>query len=72
MHSDESGYDDNFAEEYRAKQLKMLGELQSIYNDKSQLSQQIGLMINGGLSRDEDDSLGEAVIRVEEEHNDSD
>lgn len=72
MHSDDSGYDDNFAEEYRAKQLKMLGELQSIYDDKSQLSQQIGLMINGGLSRDEDDSLGEAVIRVEEEHNDSD
>ena len=39
--SDLSDYDDNFAEEYRMKQLKMLGELQSIYDDKSQLTQQI-------------------------------
>lgn len=30
-----SDYDDNFAEEYRMKQEKMLGELQSIYDGKS-------------------------------------
>jgi hypothetical protein len=33
--SDLSDYNDNFAEEYRLKQMKMLGELQSIYDDKS-------------------------------------
>jgi len=45
---------DNFAEEYRLKQLKMLGELQSIYDDKSQLTEQIN-KITKELSVNDDD-----------------
>lgn len=73
--SDLSDYNDNFAEEYRIKQMKMLGELQSIYDDKSQLTQQIN-QITRELSVDEPDNaeLPEALMFVEtptSAHNDS-
>jgi hypothetical protein len=36
-----SDYEENFAEEYRIKQQKMLGELESIYNEKSGLTEHL-------------------------------
>lgn len=59
--SAQSDYDDNFAEEYKKKQLKMLGELQSIYDDKSQLTEQINRLTRE-LSIDDD--LGDSAASL--------
>ena len=39
--SEDQDYSENFAEEFKLKQAKMLGELQSIYDVKTDLSEKL-------------------------------
>ena len=44
---DEEDYGESFAEEFKLKQAKMLGELQSIYDVKTGLSQKLNKITRG-------------------------
>lgn len=78
---EEEDYGESFAEEFKLKQAKMLGELQSIYDVKTGLSQKLNKITRGltvGQEGDEADELGGAVdgghhglLILDEQHNSS-
>ena len=47
MMSEDQDYGESFAEEFKLKQAKMLGELQSIYDVKTGLSQKLNKITQG-------------------------
>ena len=62
MMSDQD-YSENFAEEFKLKQAKMLGELQSIYDVKSGISEKLN-KITQGLTVEDPDDVGPATDMV--------